>query len=146
MPASIQIDSLSHLYGPVAFNHAMHAQMAGGCAVCHHRGPGPLAENARCAKCHPNAAQKPAVSCRQCHSPTPFSAASIRQRDQAVDRYHRDIPGLKGAYHLACMGCHQKMGGPTACQSCHRLTDAGKAFYHEGKYAPKAGEAEKGEP
>jgi hypothetical protein len=143
MPASIQIDSLSRLYGPVAFDHAMHADMAGGCAVCHHRGPGELAQNERCNTCHPNAATQSVEACQGCHSPTPFAAADIRRRDSEIHRHHRDVLGLKGAYHLGCMGCHQKMGGPTGCQDCHSLTDAGKAFYNEGKYAPQAATAEK---
>ena len=48
VPDTIQIESLSHLYGGVHFDHAMHIDIAGGCAVCHHRGPGALAENEKC--------------------------------------------------------------------------------------------------
>ena len=31
-------------------------------------------------------------------------------------------PGLMGAYHLQCMGCHKEMGmeKPVSCTDCHK--------------------------
>ncbi len=142
VPDTIQIDSLSHLYNGVNFNHAMHIDIAGGCAVCHHRGPGALAKNEKCGQCHPNAEQEQVKACRACHPADPFSAATLRERDSQGSRHHSDILGLKGAYHQGCTGCHAEMGGPTGCQGCHSRTEVGDAFYHAGKYAPKAGAAE----
>lgn len=141
-PASVHIDSLSHLYAGVDFDHAAHVELAGGCALCHHRGPGALAQGQRCRQCHPNAAREPVGACRACHSPAPFSAKSLAERGQADQLHHRDVLGLKGAYHLACTGCHREMGGPTGCLDCHGRTAAGDAFYHAGKYAPKGASAE----
>lgn len=144
IPDTIQIDSLSHLYGPVNFEHAMHTEIAGSCAVCHHHGTGAPVEDPNCARCHSNSQKTQVVACRECHPVEPFSAEYLHQQELDVNRYHRDKPGLKAAYHLNCLGCHQKMDGPTGCQDCHVRTDAGDAFFHAGAYAPKAETGEDG--
>jgi hypothetical protein len=64
------------------------------CQGCHHHSPASL-KPPRCASCHGE----------------PFA-------DGAVGR-----PGLQGAYHLQCIGCHESMGiqKPAAndCSACH---------------------------
>ena len=137
VPDTIQIKSLSNLFSPVAFDHSMHIGIADGCAFCHHRGPGELAKGQNCDQCHPNGAKEQPRSCKSCHPANPFSKVALKEQADTL-RHHRDILGLKGAYHQACMGCHKEMGGPTGCQDCHQATTTGEAFYHSGKYAPQA--------
>ncbi len=63
-----------------------------------------------CQGCHHNApaAKKPS-NCASCHG-KPF------------DERYPDRPGLYGAYHLQCMGCHDSMGLEklNGCTSCHK--------------------------
>jgi hypothetical protein len=65
------------------------------CQGCHHMSP-------------PN--KKP-PRCNSCHG-KPFDANALLR------------PGLKGAYHQQCNGCHQAMGlekpKPTDCAGCHK--------------------------
>jgi hypothetical protein len=82
-------------FGPVPFDHTGHAEwaeIAGGCTVCHHYTPEGAA--------HP--------ACRSCHE---------------VSFRHEDIrkPGLKGAYHRQCLGCHREWSHETKCDVCHLL-------------------------
>ena len=75
------------------------SQMAGGCAVCHHY----TQEDAK----HP--------ACKACHAID--AGGDIRK------------PGLKGAYHRQCIGCHESMKiGKTGCTDCHKAgsTEAGR--------------------
>lgn len=93
-PSVVILDELENLYLPVPFDHRGHAdmaQMAGGCSVCHHYTPEGLE--------HP--------ACKTCHE---------------VAALHVDIrkPGLKGAYHRQCMGCHREWSGETSCAACHQ--------------------------
>jgi cell division protein FtsW (lipid II flippase) len=62
--------------------------------------------NASCANCHHHPTDRSETpACRECHG-EPF-------QDQAR-------PGLKGAYHRQCIGCHQTGGsGPLHCDGCH---------------------------
>ncbi len=79
-------------YYPVRFMHAKHGLLARDCAVCHHYAPEQGKEIVGCSSCHQQ----------------PFDPA-------APDR-----PGLKAAYHLQCMACHEKEGrGPVSCTGCH---------------------------
>ena len=80
-------------FGPVPFDHSGHAdwaEIAGGCTVCHHNTP---ESNA-----HP--------ACNSCHE---------------IAYKHEDLskPGLKGAYHRQCMGCHREWSHDTKCGVCH---------------------------
>jgi hypothetical protein len=127
-PEFIMLDSLTQLYEPVPFDHLMHLDV-GSCADCHHHGTGVPVQDPNCARCHANAEAVPIVSCKSCHSPDPFSAADIREKDENLNLYHRDKPGLKGAYHLSCLGCHEEMGAPTGCNDCHVRTAEGEAFF-----------------
>ncbi|MDW7678919.1 MAG: cytochrome c3 family protein [bacterium] len=92
-PEVVILNELENLYEPVKFSHKLHADMAEmgeGCVACHHYTPTDQS--------HP--------PCKECHSP------SIIQENITK-------PGLKGAYHRQCMGCHQEWSGDTACEICH---------------------------
>ena len=102
-PRLVILDELEDVYLPVPFDHKGHAGMArmtGSCAVCHHYTPDGLK--------HP--------ACKTCH-----------ERNSRKNDIHK--PGLKGAYHRQCMGCHREWSGETRCGACHH---------------PKAGAAAKG--
>lgn len=91
------LDQLRDMYEPVRFNHKLHAEMVGlgeGCGTCHHYSP---------------ATRIP--PCRECHGDKPSSPVSLRQ------------PGLKGAYHRQCMGCHREWNHDTKCVLCHLASE-----------------------
>ena len=139
IPDRITISSLQKYYAPVSFNHAAHITNLKDCGLCHHHTTGAQVTDPNCARCHKNSGAQPIVSCKGCHLADPFTPTALRmQRDQQPPLYHRDKPGLKGAYHQSCLGCHKKMGGPTGCQDCHKRNDIGDALFKSGKYAPKA--------
>jgi len=82
------------LYGPVQFTHGQHAASINDCAACHHFRPedDSLSETERCSACH----------------------------QDAFDPDHPERIGLKAAYHLQCISCHeQQQRGPQACVDCH---------------------------
>ncbi|MCC7292163.1 MAG: cytochrome c3 family protein [Phycisphaerales bacterium] len=92
-PDIVMLADLQDLYEPVPFDHKVHAEMAemsSGCAACHHY----TADSLR----HP--------ACRSCHS------AAGSNDDHAM-------PGLRGAYHRQCLGCHRQWGDESACGACH---------------------------
>ena len=91
-PPVVLLDQLSEQYVPVIFAHQLHAemtQMGGGCALCHHHNPPGLI-----------------LACRACHG-GPENVRDLRR------------PGLKGAYHRQCLGCHREWSHETACGVCH---------------------------
>jgi hypothetical protein len=93
-PDVIILDELEGDYLPVPFDHKGHAekaQMVKGCATCHHYTP--------------EGHQHPA--CKSCHSIT-GSGTSLHK------------PGLKGAYHRQCLGCHKDWTDASDCSICHR--------------------------
>jgi hypothetical protein len=67
-------------------------------------------EGTVCQGCHHNSpvSKKPPY-CANCHG-KPFDAESSLK------------PGILGAYHLQCMGCHKEMGmtKPMGCNDCHK--------------------------
>jgi len=90
VPEVCTLGTLSKIYEPVLFSHGQHTLMAEDCATCHHH-------------------SEPGVTlaCKECHG-APFDPKNL------------NMPGLKGAYHLQCMGCHQQMSsGPVGCTDCH---------------------------
>ncbi len=137
LPDSIALDSLAQLYEKVKFNHAKHISLVKDCAECHHHTTGTLVEDSNCVRCHKNSNETKVVACKGCHTAQPFSAATLREKENNRRLYHQDKPGLKGAYHQNCIGCHAKSGGPTGCKDCHPLKKAGEAFYNTGDYAPR---------
>jgi hypothetical protein len=138
-PASVRIDSLSHLYDGVDFDHELHVDIAENCSVCHHHRFGGEIVDKQCARCHSDSKKIFAIACGDCHVKEPFSGKHIRKMEANPNRYHLDVTGLKGAYHLRCFNCHIKTGAPAECGDCHARTDAGDRFYDSGKYAPKGG-------
>ncbi len=106
-PETVILDELEELYVPVVFAHKLHAEMSeigNGCTMCHHYTPTD--------KSHP--------PCKECHQPGP-AERNLRQ------------PGLKGAYHRQCMGCHREWSHETECAVCH-VKKAG------GPLAPSVGD------
>lgn len=142
-PASVMIDSLSHLFEGVEFDHELHVEVTEGCAVCHHHRFGSEAEEERCAKCHSECRGTFSPTCSDCHVAEPFTGKHIRKMEADPNRYHIDVTGLKAAYHLKCLNCHIEEGAPSECVDCHQRTDAGNRFYRSGKYAPTGGNAGK---
>lgn len=135
VPDTVTLNSHSKLYEPFKFNHAKHIQMTKECSDCHHHTTGTLVQDANCVRCHRNSSETKEVACRSCHMENPFSAAAMREKDPKT--YHLDKPGIKAAMHRNCIGCHDKMKGPTGCKDCHQRTKEGDAFYNSGSFAPK---------
>jgi hypothetical protein len=143
-PNTIVLDSMVQHYQKVTFNHARHITTLGDCAICHHHTTGTLYEDndRNCVRCHRTSPKVQIVACGGCHVREPFSVESVTNKDKHT--YHLDKPGLKGAYHQSCLGCHRKMGAPTGCQDCHARTKAGDAMFNAGEFAPKNVAGKKG--
>ena len=112
IPEKVTIGMLSKRFEPAAFPHRkivnalidktrdnrlagyFHSEKGTLCQGCHHNSP---------------AAEKPPV-CSSCHGNTVEDANAFR-------------PGLVGAYHQQCIGCHQVMGiekpDSRDCNACH---------------------------
>lgn len=111
IPENVVIKDLAKQYDPVEFPHRkivkalmkdisddklamyFHSEAGTLCQGCHHNTP--VAKNPpRCANCHG----------------APF------------DETKPFVPGLLGAYHQQCIGCHENMGmkDPTNCTDCHK--------------------------
>lgn len=91
-PDVVTIGTLSDIYEPVVFNHERHAQMSqmgNGCIDCHHY-----------------TAKGLTPACQTCHGGT-ANVGNLRQ------------PGLRGAYHRQCLGCHREWTGEASCGECH---------------------------
>ncbi len=113
IPEAVTIKDLEKQYEPVYFPHRkivrkllaetkddklaqyFHRQKGTVCQACHHNSP---------------AAKKP-PRCYSCHG-KPFDAKEPLR------------PGMKGAYHQQCFGCHKQMGikkpDPLNCMECHQ--------------------------
>jgi hypothetical protein len=92
-PSVVILDELENLYAPVRFDHRAHADMTkfgGDCELCHHFTP-PDSPHPGCVQCHPKEVQ----------------FEDLTQ------------PGLKGAYHRSCLGCHKDWDNDTSCEICH---------------------------
>lgn len=136
-PDTVELDGLSQLYEPVAFDHAAHVEMTGeNCATCHHHTTGTPVEEQRCAKCHAQSGPSDQVACQECHAAKRFEAEYLQRLAADKSIYHVDKIGLKAAYHIRCMGCHQEMDAPNGCQDCHQRNDAGDKLFHAGTHAP----------
>lgn len=140
---TVVLDNLSQYYDAVEFGHAMHVELLGdnSCATCHHHTVGtPLVEE-NCKRCHAANWETDSAACRECHSEKPFSAEYLDEVESNIYLYHKDKPGLKGAFHQRCLGCHVEMGAPADCVVCHARTDDGDKFFYAGKYAPAPAKA-----
>lgn len=73
-----------------------------GCAICHHsvkaQGGGPTKEYT--------------CSSSGCHEADKCNGASVGKKNTAC-------PNFEDAFHMQCIGCHRKDGGPTKCKECH---------------------------
>ena len=97
-PDVFLLDQLSEIYVPVVFPHKLHAsmgEMGEGCSICHHRNP-----------------EGPILRCDACHGGA-SNPVNLKQ------------PGLKGAYHRQCLGCHREWTHETDCAICHAKREAG---------------------
>ncbi|WP_051309281.1 cytochrome c3 family protein [Desulfogranum japonicum] len=139
-PESVEIDSLSELYEPVQFDHAMHLDIAE-CQDCHHHTTGQKPNDDNCLRCHENSGEADSISCADCHAADRFSPQDLAAREGGRI-YHIDKPGLKGAYHLNCISCHEENGAPTGCQDCHAMTDKGKEVFQTSIVPPADGHHE----
>ncbi len=144
-PETVQIDALAQYYDAVTFDHTMHVEAAeDNCAVCHHHTTGTPTDDPNCVRCHNTSQEGDLVACQDCHAKNRFEADYLQQIENNPRLYHRSKVGLKGAYHLRCMGCHQEVGAPTGCEDCHSRNDAGDKLFHAGTYAPAPGSESEG--
>lgn len=134
-PDEVELDALAQYYEPVQFDHALHVGVAD-CAACHHHTTGTPVLDEKCAKCHANSGPTDMVACRDCHSAKRFEAEYLKAVEADNTIHHDDKIGLKAAYHIRCMNCHEEMGAPNGCQDCHSRNDIGDKLFHSGKYAP----------
>ena len=90
------VNTYEDQYGPVRFMHSKHAaSLNGNCSVCHHYRPA-------------DTKTSETVACRACHQ----DAFSARGKERV---------GLKAAYHIQCVDCHETMKkGPVSCKGCHK--------------------------
>ena len=114
IPEIVEVATLVDKYEPAKMPHRrIVGKMVAGIgdsrlAGYFHRTPGTV-----CQGCHHNspAAVKP-PKCASCHS-----------RSNSLDVVAIDRPGLQGAYHQQCMGCHDAMGiekpSKNDCIGCH---------------------------
>ena len=111
IPEKVVINKLEKKYQPVEMPHRKIVQGMvkrigdNKLAAFFHENPGTL-----CQGCHHNSpVSKKPPQCASCHG-QPFS-----EEDP-------NVPGLYGAYHIQCMGCHSEMGieKPVGCTECHK--------------------------
>lgn len=141
-PESVKIEALADLYSIVSFDHSLHVDLTA-CSTCHHHTVGTEIVNKNCTRCHTaggddgeaifNSQQPDSIACRSCHEKERFSSKYLRMLDNPK-LYHIDKPGLKGAYHLNCIGCHKEMEGPVGCQDCHTMTSRGEKLFNTGEF------------
>jgi hypothetical protein len=124
-PAGVTIDYLQELYEAVNFDHLLHTGMYQ-CDSCHHHTTGTGTRNESCKKCHAASGASDQVACSGCHDHNKTSPLAISEETKEGTGYHIDKPGLKGALHLQCLGCHRVDDGPTGCEECHGFTAAGR--------------------
>ncbi len=117
-PAQVLLGSLRNRYNGVDFDHQLHADYAA-CSECHHHTAGTPPTDPLCSGCHQAGEAGPAMACAACHPSQPYDAAAP-ERLSGENRYHIDIPGLQGAYHLNCLPCHDAVDAPTGCLDCHQ--------------------------
>jgi Class III cytochrome C family len=141
-PETLTIESMANLYGPVEFNHLMHTEYAS-CEECHHHTTGDKVVDPNCARCHSNSGEGDEITCTGCHETNRFNKDYLKTLESPT-LYHIDKPGLKGAYHLNCIGCHEIISGPTGCQECHTMTEAGEKMFNTGAFAPAKGTSPSG--
>jgi mono/diheme cytochrome c family protein len=111
IPEKVVLNKLEKKYQPVEMPHRKMVQSLvkrigdNKLAAYFHQSPGTI-----CQGCHHNSplSKKP-PQCGSCHG-KPFNDKEL------------NTPGLYGAYHIQCMGCHREMGleKPVGCTECHK--------------------------
>jgi hypothetical protein len=125
-PKTLKIDGLVNLWGAAEFDHALHAGVADSCKDCHHK---PFGKPMACADCHDQGIDPKSFdhgkhseydTCTSCHQvQSTKELACGRCHKTPFDEDNLAVPGLKGAYHARCMGCHARNGVANACETCH---------------------------
>lgn len=82
---------------------------------------GNMADNKLAAYFH----KDPGTVCQGCHHNSPVSKKPPRCNNchgKPFDKNSLNTPGLSGAYHQQCMGCHKimELKKPAGCTSCHK--------------------------
>lgn len=129
LPEVVELGRIVMFYDSVQFDHAGHLDLADGCASCHHHTTGSAPEKESCATCHRAGEPTATVQCADCHAVDPFTAEYLAAQESGPQWFHVDKPGLKGAYHRNCLGCHERVGAPTGCQDCHPRNAEGDALF-----------------
>ncbi len=97
-------------YESARFMHKAHAARVNGqCSTCHHRTPTKEGDRIGVPTKPGPKGKWTVAACRSCHR-------------SAIEPDHPTRPGLKGAYHKSCVGCHEKPESgkaPVDCVSCH---------------------------
>ena len=114
-PEDTEIGIIADKYDPVPFPHldiikSMNDLLGGNRLANVFHGP----RNVVCAGCHHHSPMNAAPpACSRCHD-APFDPQDLMR------------PGLKGAYHQQCIGCHRtmKIENFRDCTVCHKDTDA----------------------
>jgi hypothetical protein len=126
LPDRCLMGSLSRLYPPVEFDHAVHVAIAGDCAICHHR---PFGQPAACADCHSEEVEPSAFvhelhweveACTGCHrreGTDDLRCSACHPIEPDPERL--EIIGLKGAVHGLCLPCHTEEDPGASCVVCH---------------------------
>jgi hypothetical protein len=100
IPEYFTFNEDSKIFEPVTFTHLAHYDIIGNCKECHHYSSSE-SETPRCSSCHG----------------APFGSENISLGK----------PGLKGALHQKCMGCHKEYNvGPVICVDCHKKYESKK--------------------
>ena len=122
IPEKVIIEVLAHEYGSVELPHRKIVQT--------------LVENIQDSKLAGYFHRDQATICQGCHHNSPISKTPPRCvscHGKPFDEKNPFSPGLKAAYHLQCMGCHDEMGieqpKSTECTSCHEAV--GKSELYE---------------
>ena len=123
-PETLFLKTLADLYQPVLFDHLGHSENFE-CNNCHHHTTGEGAATPFCGKCHSHSPPLPEVSCSTCHTAT-SGQTGFAETSRTEPLYHIDIPMLKSALHLQCLGCHRREDGPVGCVDCHLFTPKGR--------------------
>jgi len=121
IPENFILNNDSKIFKPVKFNHEMHAEIMSDCKICHH-----------------NSIEGQYPACKTCHG-KPFDSKNSKILGTKVNRSgilksglmkffefdYLERPGLKGAYHNRCMGCHKEYdSGPVGCTECHEKKES----------------------
>jgi hypothetical protein len=117
VPAIIELDHIGDIYEQVIFDHSMHTDIAN-CSTCHHHTVDMPSTDPRCLPCHQDSVHVDVIACKGCHAVNPGTAERMNS-PQKKNIFHLDPAGLKRAFHLQCMGCHQEMDVANDCIDCH---------------------------